>query len=147
MGWFQMHNVFFLSPSPNSTPKPTPHTKLQACSHSQNTSFCDLNSSRCYTMVWYSIRQTVSQHQDQNQQNARQLLLPSNRRWRSARSLKSTSSVMEEWKRTPVTTCEALVNSMPKRVKAVLENNGGHTTYLHFGHFYLGVYSLLRPSG
>ncbi len=23
-------------------------------------------------------------------------------------------------------TCEALVNSMPKRVKAVLENNGGH---------------------
>ncbi len=31
--------------------------------------------------------------------------------------------VMEKWKRT----CEALVNSMPKRVKAVLENNGGHT--------------------
>ncbi len=29
--------------------------------------------------------------------------------------------VMEEWKRTPVATCEALVNSMPKRVKAVLE--------------------------
>ncbi len=27
-------------------------------------------------------------------------------------------------KRTPVATCEALVNSMPKRVKAVLENNG-----------------------
>ncbi len=41
--------------------------------------------------------------------------------------------VMEEWKRTPVTTCEALVNSMPKRVKAVLENNGGHTKYWHFG--------------
>ncbi|CAI9584764.1 unnamed protein product [Staurois parvus] len=37
--------------------------------------------------------------------------------------------VMEEWKRTPVTTCEALVTSMPKRVKAVLENNGGHTKY------------------
>ncbi len=36
---------------------------------------------------------------------------------------------MEEWKRTPVATCEALVNSMPKRVKAVLENNGGHTKY------------------
>ncbi len=34
-----------------------------------------------------------------------------------------------EWKRTPVSTCEALVNSMPKRVKAVLENNGGHTKY------------------
>ncbi len=35
--------------------------------------------------------------------------------------------VKEEWKRTPVTTCGALVNSMPKRVKAVLEYNGGHT--------------------
>ncbi len=32
--------------------------------------------------------------------------------------------VMEEWKRTPVPTCEAL---------AVLENNGGHTNYWHFG--------------
>ncbi len=28
--------------------------------------------------------------------------------------------IMEEWKRTPVATCEALMNSMPKRVKAVL---------------------------
>ncbi len=37
--------------------------------------------------------------------------------------------VMEEWKRIPVATCEALVNSVPKRVKAVLENNGGHTKY------------------
>ncbi len=37
--------------------------------------------------------------------------------------------VMEEWKRTPVATCEALGNSMLKRVKAVLENNGGHTKY------------------
>ena len=37
--------------------------------------------------------------------------------------------VMEEGKRTPVATCEALVNSMPKRVKAVLENNIGHTKY------------------
>ncbi|KAK6313608.1 hypothetical protein J4Q44_G00169550 [Coregonus suidteri] len=36
--------------------------------------------------------------------------------------------IMEEWK-TPVATCEALVNSMPKRVKAVLENDGGHTKY------------------
>ncbi len=35
--------------------------------------------------------------------------------------------VMEEWKRTPVATCEPLVNSMPKSVKAVLENNGFHT--------------------
>ncbi len=36
---------------------------------------------------------------------------------------------MEEWERNPVATCEALVNSIPKRVKAVLENNGGHTKY------------------
>ena len=35
--------------------------------------------------------------------------------------------IMEEWKRTPVATCEALVNSMPKKVQTVLENNGGHT--------------------
>ncbi len=41
--------------------------------------------------------------------------------------------IMEEWKRTPVATCEALVNSMPKRVKAVLENNDGHTKYWHSG--------------
>ncbi len=41
--------------------------------------------------------------------------------------------VMKEWKRTSVATCEALVNSMPKRAKAVLENNGGHTKYWHFG--------------
>ncbi len=37
--------------------------------------------------------------------------------------------IMEEWKRTPVANCEALVNSMPKRVKAVLEHNDGHTKY------------------
>ncbi len=54
--------------------------------------------------------------------------------------------IMEEWKRSPVATCEALVNSMPKRVKPVLENNGGHTKYWHFGHFHLGVYSLLWPA-
>ncbi len=41
--------------------------------------------------------------------------------------------VMEEWKRTPEATCEALVSSMPKRLKAVLENNGSHTKYWHFG--------------
>ncbi len=31
--------------------------------------------------------------------------------------------VMEEWKRTSVATCEALVNSKPKRVNAVVGNN------------------------
>ncbi len=34
--------------------------------------------------------------------------------------------IMEEWKRTQVATCESLVNSVPKRVKAALENSGGH---------------------
>ena len=37
--------------------------------------------------------------------------------------------VMEEGKSIPVATCEALVNSMPRRVKAVLDNDGGHTKY------------------
>ena len=37
--------------------------------------------------------------------------------------------VMEEWRRMPVATCDALVNSMPKTVRAVLGNNGGHTKY------------------
>ncbi len=48
--------------------------------------------------------------------------------------------IMEEWKRTPVVTCEALVNTMPKRLKSVLGNNGGHTKYWHwaqFGYFHL----------
>ncbi len=57
--------------------------------------------------------------------------------------------VMEEWKRTSVATCAALVNSMLKRVKAALENNGGHhkilTLWAQFGYFHLGVYSLLWP--
>ena len=37
--------------------------------------------------------------------------------------------IMEEWKSIPVATCEALVNSMPRRVKAALDNDGGHTKY------------------
>ena len=37
--------------------------------------------------------------------------------------------VMEEWKCILVATCEALVNSMPRRVMAVLDNDGGHTKY------------------
>ncbi len=48
--------------------------------------------------------------------------------------------VTEEWKRSPVATCEALVNSMPKMFKAVLENNGGHTKYWDFGHN-LGIFT------
>ncbi|MEQ2296858.1 hypothetical protein AMECASPLE_028734 [Ameca splendens] len=40
---------------------------------------------------------------------------------------------MEDWKRSPVATCEAPVNSMPARVKAELENNGGHTNIYTLG--------------
>ncbi len=32
--------------------------------------------------------------------------------------------IMKEWKRMPATTCAALVNSMPRRINAVLDNNG-----------------------
>ncbi len=52
--------------------------------------------------------------------------------------LTSSSSVMslfmEEWKRMPSTTCPALVNSIPRRIKAVLDNNGAPTKYWHFRH-------------
>jgi len=37
--------------------------------------------------------------------------------------------IMKEWKRIPATNCAALVNSMPWRIKAVLDNNGAHTKY------------------
>ncbi len=37
--------------------------------------------------------------------------------------------IVEEWKRMPVTTGAALVNSMPRTIKAVLDNNGAPTKY------------------
>ena len=37
--------------------------------------------------------------------------------------------VMEEWKSIWVATCEALVNSVPRRVEEVLDNDGGHSKY------------------
>ena len=37
--------------------------------------------------------------------------------------------ILDEWKSIPVATCEALVNYMPRRVKAVLDNDGGLTKY------------------
>ena len=37
--------------------------------------------------------------------------------------------VMKEWKSIPMATCEALVNSMHRREKVVLDNDGGHTKY------------------
>ncbi len=52
---------------------------------------------------------------------------------RKVSNIHQLRDVVMEWKMTPVATCESLVNSMPKRVKAVLENNGGHTKYWHFG--------------
>jgi len=37
--------------------------------------------------------------------------------------------IMEEWKKIPATTGAALVNSMARRIKAVLDNTGAHTKY------------------
>ena len=37
--------------------------------------------------------------------------------------------VIDEWKSIPVATCEALVNPMPRRVKVVLDNDGGYIKY------------------
>jgi len=33
------------------------------------------------------------------------------------------------WKETKVSTCKALIESMPKRLKAVIDNGGGTTKY------------------
>lgn len=49
---------------------------------------------------------------------------------------------MDEWKRIPGTTCEALKNSVSKRFKVVLENNGCHTKHWHLTNFHFRVYSL-----
>ncbi len=50
--------------------------------------------------------------------------------------------IMEEWK-IPAT-CAALVNSMPRRIKAALDNNGAPTKYWHFGHsFDMSTYGVL----
>ncbi len=42
-------------------------------------------------------------------------------------------------------TCEALVNSMPKRLKAVLENNGGHIKYDTLGPIWTFSFSSVLP--
>ncbi len=42
--------------------------------------------------------------------------------------------IVEEWMRMPETTCAALVKSMPRRSKAVPDNNGDPTKYWHFGY-------------
>ena len=53
----------------------------------------------------------------------------SSRRGRCAKSQISASCVTSSWRSIPVATSEALVNSMPRRVKAILDNDGGHTKY------------------
>ncbi len=71
----------------------------------------------------------------------------SSRRWRSAMCLTSSSSVISLWrsgKRGQQTTCAALVNSMHRRIKAVLDNNGSPTRHWHFGDsFYMFTKGLL----
>ena len=37
--------------------------------------------------------------------------------------------VEEKWNEIPAETCQKLIESMPKRVKAVIRTNGGHTKY------------------
>ncbi len=44
-------------------------------------------------------------------------------------NIQQLRDVIMEWKRMPATTCAALVNSMPRRIKAVLDNIGAPTKY------------------
>lgn len=44
-------------------------------------------------------------------------------------NIQQLCDVIMEWKRIPATTCTALVNPMPRRIKAVLDKNGAHTKY------------------
>ncbi len=37
--------------------------------------------------------------------------------------------IMDEWKKMPATTCASLVNSMPRMIMVVLDNNGSPTKY------------------
>ncbi len=37
--------------------------------------------------------------------------------------------VVEEWNKIPPETCQNLIESMPKRIKAVIKAKGGHTKY------------------
>ncbi len=45
----------------------------------------------------------------------------------SIQSLKEV--ILEEWKKTDLAKCRQLVNSMPRRLGAVIKNHGGHTKY------------------
>ncbi len=71
----------------------------------------------------------------------------SSRRWRSAMCLTSSSSVISLWgveKEASKQPVQALVNSMHRRIKAVLDNNGSPTRHWHFGDsFYMFTKGLL----
>ncbi len=63
--------------------------------------------------MWGILKQKVEKHYVSNIQQLRDV-------------------IMEE-KRMPATTCAALVNSIPRRIKAMLDINGAPTKYWHFG--------------
>ncbi len=50
--------------------------------------------------------------------------------------------IMEEWKRMPATTCAALVISMPRRIKAVLDNNSAPTKWQFFQIYTLNSFDM-----
>ncbi len=64
--------------------------------------------------MWGILKQKVEKHHVSNIQQLRDVIM--------------------EWKRMQATTCAALVNVMPRRIKAVLENSCAPTKYWHFGH-------------
>ncbi len=60
--------------------------------------------------MWGILKQKVEKHHVSNIQQLRDV-------------------TMEEWKRMPATTYAALVKSMPRRIKAELDNNSAPTKY------------------
>ncbi len=72
--------------------------------------------------MWGILKRKVEKHYVSNIQQLRDVL-------------------MEEWKRMPATACAALVNSMPRRINAVLDNNGALLnidTLTQFWHVHFG---------
>ncbi len=55
-------------------------------------------------------------------------------RWRSTMCLTSSSSVMSLWR--SGRGCQQQPVQLPRRIKAVLDNNGAPTKYWHFGQFW-----------
>ena len=60
--------------------------------------------------LWQILKRKVEQHQCSNIQQLKDV-------------------ISTEWKNIPQSTCITLVDSMPKRIAAVLENKGAHTKY------------------